>query len=68
MIRGQFLEQNAEALIEHLKRPSIQLEYSRNFFDEVLKYEVPLTGHAKTLGEFDACVGDADLLWARHGG
>jgi hypothetical protein len=67
MIRGQFLEQNAVALIEHLKRPSIQIEYSRNFFDQVLKYDVPLTGQAKALGEFDACVGDADLLWVRHG-
>ena len=26
-IRGQFLEQNAVALIEHLKNPSIQIEY-----------------------------------------
>jgi hypothetical protein len=65
-IRGQFLEQNAVALIEHLKRPSIQIEYSRNFSDQVLKYDVPLTGHAKTLGEFDGCVGDADLLWRGH--
>jgi hypothetical protein len=66
-IRGQFLAQNAVALIEQLKMPSIQIEYSRNFFERVLKYEVPLTGHAKTLGEFDACVGDADLLlWMRH--
>jgi hypothetical protein len=67
MIRGQFLEQNAAALIERLKTPSIQIEYSRDFFDQVLRYDVPLTGHPKTLGEFNACVGDADLLWVRHG-
>jgi hypothetical protein len=54
------------ALIEHLKKPSIQIEYSRDFFDQVLTYDVPLTGHAKTLGEFDACVSDADLLWVQH--
>jgi hypothetical protein len=66
MIRGQFLEQSAVALIEHLRAPSIRIEYSRDFFDQVLAYDVPLTGHAKTLAEFDTCVGDADLLWARH--
>jgi hypothetical protein len=54
-------------LIEHLKNPTIHIEYLRDFFDQVLKYDVPLTGHAKTLGEFDPRVGDADLLWVRHG-
>jgi hypothetical protein len=66
MIRGQFLERNAVTLIERLKAPSIAIEYSRDFFDQVLRYDVPLTGHAKTLAEFDTCVGDADLLWVRH--
>jgi len=66
MIRGQFLEQNAVALLDHLKRPSIQIEYARNFFEQVLRYDVPLTGHAKALGEFDACIGNADLLWTQH--
>jgi hypothetical protein len=65
-IRGQFLEDNAVALIEQLKKPSIQIEYSRDFFDQVLKYDVPLTGHAQKLAEFDACIGDADLLWLKH--
>jgi hypothetical protein len=68
MIRGQFVEQNAVALMEQLKKPSIQIEYSRDFFGQVLNYEVPLTGHAEALGQFNACVGDADLLWTQHRG
>ena len=65
-VRGQFLEDSAVALIEQLKQPSIQIEYSRDFFDQVLEYDVPLTGHALQLGKFDACIGDADLLWSTH--
>jgi hypothetical protein len=65
-IRGQFLEDSAVALIEQLKKPSIEIEYSRDFFDQVLAYDVPLTGHAQKLAEFDACIGDADLLWRQH--
>ena len=65
-VRGQFLEDNAVALMEQLKKPAVQIEYSRDFFDQVLRYDVPLTGHALQLGEFDACVGNADLAWVKH--
>jgi hypothetical protein len=62
--RGQFLEDSAAALIEELKMPSIQIEYSHDFFDQVLKHDVPLTGHAQKLDAFNACIGNADLLWS----
>jgi hypothetical protein len=65
-VGGRFLEQNAVALIEQLKQPSIQIEYSL-FFEQVFKYDVPLNASAKTLVEFDACIGNADLLWLRRG-
>jgi hypothetical protein len=63
MLRGQFLEQSAVALIEQLKQPSIEIEYSRDFFEQVLRYDVPLAASAKVIGEFKACFGNADLLW-----
>jgi hypothetical protein len=65
-VRGQFLEQNAAVLIEQLKQPAIQIEYSRNFFQQVLKYDVPLMGAAGALEQFNACLGDADFLWSEH--
>jgi hypothetical protein len=66
LVRGQFVGQNAEALIEQLKQPSIQIQYSRDFFEQVLRYDVPLAGSAQALGEFKACVGNADLRWLEH--
>jgi hypothetical protein len=66
MVRGQFLEQNAVALIEHLEQPAIEIAYSRDFFEEVRKYDLPLAGIANTLSEFHACIGNADLLWRDH--
>jgi hypothetical protein len=66
MVRGHFLEQPAVALIESLKQPSIQIVYSRDFFDKVVRYDVPLANASKALGEFNACLGDVDLLWIQH--
>jgi uncharacterized protein YceK len=65
-VRGQFLEQNAAALIEQLKQPAIQIEYSRDFFQQVIKYDLPLTGAAEALQQFSACIGNADFLWLKH--
>jgi hypothetical protein len=67
-VRGQFLEQNAAALIEQLKhkQPAIQIEYSREFFQQVIKYDVPLAGAAEAIEQFNACLGDADFLWLKH--
>jgi hypothetical protein len=66
MLRGQFLGQNAVALNERLNQPSLQIEYSRDFFEQVLIYDLPLVAVAKAVGEINACVGDADLLWFQH--
>lgn len=65
-IRGQFLENSAVSLIEKLKAPSIEIEYSHNFFERILRYNLPLTAHAEALGKFHSCVGNADLLWTQH--
>jgi hypothetical protein len=65
-VRGQFLKQNAAALIEQLKQPAIQIEYSRDFFQQVIKYDLPLTGAAEALQQFSACIGNADFLWLKH--
>jgi hypothetical protein len=65
-VRGQFLEQNAAALIEQLKQPAIQIEYSRDFFQQVVKYDAPLTGASEAVEQFNACIGNADFLWLQH--
>jgi hypothetical protein len=65
-VRGQFLEQNAIAVLEHLAQPSIQIVYWRDFFKQKIKYDVPLVGSTKALSESRACIGDADFLWGRH--
>jgi hypothetical protein len=65
-IRGQFLEQSAETLVNDLKGSSITLDFSRNFFDQVIRYELPLSVAAAPIGQFGLCVGDADMLWMRH--
>jgi hypothetical protein len=66
MIRGQFLEQNAVALMEQLTQPLIEIDYSRDFFEQILKYEIPLATSATVLRSFNACLRNADVLWVRH--
>lgn len=61
-IRGEFLEQSAETLVNELKGSSITLDFSRNFFDQVIRYELPLSAAAEPIGQFGLCVGDADML------
>ncbi len=65
-VRGQFLEQSAASLIEALKKPSVVLDFSRDFFDQVVKYDLPLWGVATPVNDFAQCVGDADMLWMLH--
>ena len=65
-VRGHFLEQAAESLVEDLAKPSVVLDFSRDLFDQVLRYDLQLSGVAAPVGEFERCVGDADMLWMRH--
>ncbi len=60
-LRGQFLEDSAVALVEQLKRPSMQLEYSRNFFEQVVIYELPLKDISQEVNKLHKCLCDADL-------
>ena len=53
-------------LVDNLKGNSITLDFSRDFFDQVIKYDLPLSVIAAPIGEFEACLGDADILWLRH--
>jgi hypothetical protein len=39
---------------------------SRDFFQQVIEYDVPLTGAAEGLEQFNACIGNADFLWLEH--
>jgi hypothetical protein len=65
-VRGQFLEQSAVSLVEKIKSGSITLDFSRNFFDEVIIYALPLSAVAKPVSDFENCLEDADFLWLQH--
>jgi hypothetical protein len=65
-IRGHFLEQSAVTLVDDLKGGFITLEFSRNFFNQVIRYDLPLSVALAPIGQFQVCLGDADMLWIRH--
>ena len=59
-IRGQFLGSNALTLIEKLKSNSIQLEYSRNFFEQTLKYNIPTHEIKEKIDKLLSCFGGVE--------
>jgi hypothetical protein len=63
MIRGQFLEYSALALMDKLKSSSIQLDYSRNFFEQVVVYDIQTFGIKQQIAQLLACIGDAKLTY-----
>ena len=66
-IRGQFLETAAATLVDDLMGDFVTLDFSRNFFDEVIRYTLSLSAAVEPIGQFQFCLGNADMLWIRHG-
>jgi hypothetical protein len=64
MIRGQFLEHSAVALMDKLKSSSIQLEYSRNFFGQIVVYDIQTFEIKQQTDQLLTCIGDAKLTYA----
>ena len=57
-IRGQFLGKNASRLLDELSKPSVTVSFARNFFEETLRYEIPLNGQATSA--FKLCIGNGE--------
>jgi hypothetical protein len=62
-IRGQFLENFAVELVGKLKSNSIQLDFSSNFFEQVLEYDVPTIEIKNEINDLLICLGNAKFIY-----
>lgn len=65
-VRGQFFDKGSVALIERLDDQYITLNFSQNFFERVINYQIPLQNVREKIVDFKKCGGNADLLRVEH--
>ncbi|WP_162878088.1 GeBP family protein [Trinickia diaoshuihuensis] len=65
-IRGQFLEGDANQIIDKLKGKSISVDYNFNFSELTMRYRLPLISLSRPIEKFLKCVDGADFEWSKH--
>ena len=65
-VKGTFAQDSAVDLMNALGSELLNLQYSMNFFDFIISYNVETNQISTPINSFKACIGDGDFSWMIH--